>query len=96
MRVGISKVAIQTLTSIGNSFGGTPTPNSGSAPDNIFGDLNNQVSTMGGTATPYENDNFMGVEITLPFNSLDEMQNQINTIFGNSSGGSSASNPFVR
>ena len=25
MRVGISKVAIQTLTSIGNSFGGTPT-----------------------------------------------------------------------
>lgn len=94
MRVGISKVAIQTLTSIGNSFGGTPTPNSGSAPDNIFGDLNNQVSTMGGTATPYENDNFMGVEITLPFNSLDEMQNQINTIFGNSSGGSSASNPL--
>lgn len=95
MRIGISKVAIQTLTSIGASLGGTPTPDSGTSPDNIFGDLNNQVSTMGGAATPYENDNFMGVEITLPFKSLDEMQNQINSVLGGSSGTSGASNPLT-
>ncbi|MDQ6601334.1 MAG: hypothetical protein M3176_11080 [Chloroflexota bacterium] len=91
LRIGISKVAIQTLTSIGNSLGGTPTPNSGAMPDNIFGDLNNQVTGMGGTATPYDNGNFMGVDITMSFNSLDEMQNQINSILGNSPDASSSS-----
>lgn len=91
MRIGISKAAIQTLTAIGASLGGTPTPNSGDSPDNMFGALNTQVSTMGGTAAPYENDNFMGVEITLPFSSLDEMQNQINSVLGGSSGSSGAS-----
>ncbi len=92
LRIGISKVAIQTLTSIGNSLGGTPTPNSGAMPDNIFGDLNNQVTSMGGTAKPYDNGNFMGVDITMQFNSLDEMQSQINSILGSSSGSSGASN----
>ncbi|MHB8647992.1 MAG: LppM family (lipo)protein [Thermomicrobiales bacterium] len=94
IRIGISKVAIQTLTALGNSLGGTPTPNSSGSSDNIFGDLTTQVTAMGGTATPYENDNFIGVDITLPFNSLDEMQNQINSILGNSSGAPSASNPL--
>ncbi len=101
IRIGISKVALQTLTSIGTSLGGTPTPNSGgtTAPssggslDNPFGDVTNQVTSMGGTAKPYDNANFMGVEITLPFKSLDEMQNQINTVLGSSSGSASASSP---
>jgi len=94
IRIGISKIAIQTLAAFGNSFGGTPTPNSSNTPDNIFGDLTTQITGMGGTATPYENDNFMGVDITLPFSSLDEMQTQINTILGSSSGASSTSNPL--
>lgn len=93
LRIGVSKVAIQTLTSIGNSLGGTPTPNSSPTPDNIFGDLNNQVTSMGGTAKPYDSGNFMGVDITMQFNSLDEMQNQINSILGSSSGSSGSSSP---
>jgi len=101
IRIGISKIALQTLTSIGNSLGGTPTPNSGGtssssaggALDNPFGDVTNQVTAMGGTAKPYDNANFMGVDITLPFKSLDEMQRQINSILGNSSGSSSGSSP---
>ncbi len=97
IRVGISKVAIQTLSAIGNGVGGTPTPNSGAMPDDIFGDLNNQVTGMGGTAKPYDNANFMGVDITMQFNSLEEMQNQINSILGSSSSsgssGSSSSPP---
>lgn len=109
IRIGISKVALQTLTSIGNSLG-TPTPDSSSSPtsspssgslDNPFGDLTTQVTSMGGTATPYDDGDFMGVDIALPFTSLDEMQNQINSILGNSSGtpsaaasSSSASNPY--
>jgi len=91
IRVGISKLAIQTLSSIGNSLGGTPTPNSSPTPDNIFGDLNNQVTSMGGTTKPYDNANFTGVDITMQFNSLDEMQNQINSILGDSSGSSGSS-----
>ena len=99
IRIGISKVALQTLTSIGNSLGGTPTPNStgtsssssGGSPDNPFGDVANQVTGMGGTATPYDDGNFMGVDIAIPFKSLDEMQNQINTILGGSSSASSPS-----
>lgn len=102
IRIGISKVALQTLTSIGNSLGGTPTPNaggtsssgSGSALDNPFGDVTNQVTAMGGTVKPYDNANFTGVDITLPFKSLDEMQSQINTILGSSSGSSSGSSPL--
>ncbi len=93
IRIGISKVALQTLTSIGNSLGGTPTPNSGGSLDNPFGDVTNQVTSMGGTVKPYDNANFMGVDITMPFKSLDEMQNQINTILGSSSGAASASSP---
>lgn len=94
MRVGISKVAIQAITDIGKGLGGTPTPNSGSPSDNPFADLNTQVTAMGGTATPYETADFMGVEITFTFNSLDEMQNQINSVLGNSSGSSGSSNPL--
>ncbi len=95
IRIGISKIAIQTLTTIGNSLGGTPTPNSGSSPDDIFGDLNKQVASMGGTTKPYDNATFMGEDITLQFNSLDEMQNQINSILGSSSSSSSGSNPLT-
>lgn len=95
IRIGISKAALQTLTAIGNSLGGTPTPNSGGALDNPFGDVTNQVTGMGGTVTPYDNANFMGVDITMPFKSLDEMQSQINTILGSSSGSSGASSPLA-
>jgi hypothetical protein len=101
IRIGISKVALQTLASIGDSLGGTPTPGSSSSPssgslDNPFGDLTTQVTGMGGTATPYDDGNFMGVDIAMPFKSLDEMQSQINSILGSSSGtsSSSASNPL--
>jgi hypothetical protein len=105
IRIGISKVALQTLASIGDSLGGTPTPGSSSSPssspssgslDNPFGDLTTQVTGMGGTATPYDDGNFMGVDIAMPFKSLDEMQSQINSILGSSSGASSssASNPL--
>ncbi len=102
IRIGISKVALQTLASVGNSLGGTPTPDaggtspssSGGSLDNPFGDVTNQVTSMGGTATPYDNGNFTGVDIALPFKSLDEMQSQINTILGGSSSGApSASSP---
>ncbi|MDQ2787982.1 MAG: hypothetical protein M3Y58_23630, partial [Chloroflexota bacterium] len=93
IRIGISKVALQTLATIGNSLGGTPAPNSGGALDNPFGDVTNQVTGMGGTVKPYDNANFTGVDITMPFTSLDEMQNQINTILGGSSGSSSSSSP---
>lgn len=95
MRVGISKVALQTITEIGKSFGGTPTPNSGGSSDNPFADLNTQVTAMGGTATPFETADFMGVEIAFTFNSLDEMQNQINSVLGGSSGSSSSSSPLA-
>ncbi|MCA1667189.1 MAG: hypothetical protein LC793_07285, partial [Thermomicrobia bacterium] len=56
IRIGISKVALQTLTSIGNSIGGTPTPDAGSTSsssgslDNPFASLTTQVTGMGGTA----------------------------------------------
>lgn len=108
IRIGFSKVALQTLSSIGNSLGGTPTPGSSSSPssspssdslDNPFGDLTTQVTGMGGTATPYDDGNFMGVDIAMPFKSLDEMQSQINSILGGSSSSSdtsssSAANPL--
>jgi hypothetical protein len=97
MRFGISKVALQTITELGNSLGGTPTPNSSSSSGNPLADLNTQVTAMGGTATPYETADFTGLDITFPFNSLDEMQKQINSVLGDtsgSSGSSSSSNPL--
>ncbi len=95
MRIGISKTALSTIAALGNSFGGTPPPTSGSAgappnPTDIFGDLTKQVTDMGGSATPYESADFIGVEITMQFKSLDEMVSQINNVLGNSSAGSSS------
>lgn len=93
MKIGISKVFLQTISTIGSNLGGTPTPNSGSSTpsssggpqDDPFADLTKQVTGMGGTATPYDDGNFMGVQIMMPFSSLDEMQKQINTLLGSSS-----------
>ncbi len=88
MRIGISKLFLQTLTSIG---GPTGTPAAGAPPappaptaDDIFGDLKKQIAGMGGTSQNYENANFVGVDATIPFSSLDEMQKQINTLLGSS------------
>ena len=88
MRVGFSKEALQLITSIGGDPNSTPTPNSAPPPD-PFADVLKQVTGMGGTATPYSTDKFQGLDITLNFSSLDEMQNQINAILGSSSGGPS-------
>ena len=88
MRIGISKMLIQTLTSVGSSLGGTPTPGAPTLnPSDIFADTKKQVTDMGGTATDYENDNFIGIDATLPFTSLDQMVSQINTLLGSSAGG---------
>jgi hypothetical protein len=92
LRIGISKVALQTIAQIGSNLGGTPTPGAGST-DNPFGDLNTQATAMGGTVTPYDNADFTGVEIAFTFNSLDEMQKQINSILGDQSGSSGSSDP---
>jgi hypothetical protein len=92
LRIGISKVALQTISQIGSSLGGTPTPDStGSSTDNPFGDLNTQASALGGTVTPYDTPDFTGVEIAFTFNSLDEMQKQINSVLGDQSGSSGSS-----
>ncbi len=95
MKIGVSKLFLETISSLGTSLGGTPTPGSGASgiPQDPFADLASQVTAMGGTAKPYSTDQFTGVEITMPFNSLDEMQNQINMLLGSSSdsSGSSAS-----
>src|SRR5690242_4700673 len=72
VRVGISKVALQAITGIGKGLGGTPTPSSGGpSSDNPFAGLNAQVTARGGTARRYETADFMGVEITFLFKSLD-------------------------
>lgn len=93
MKIGVSKLFLETISSLGNSLGVTPTPGSGASgsPQDPFADLASQVTAMGGTAKPYSTDQFTGVEITMPFNSLDEMQNQINMLLGSSSGSSASS-----
>lgn len=87
MRIGIAKVAVQAISAIGSGFGGTPTPNSANIAD-PFTDLKEQVAGMGGTVKDYDSGDFVGIEITLPFASLDEMQSQINGLLGSSSGSS--------
>lgn len=84
LRLGVSKVALQALQS---NFAGTQTA---STPDNPFADQTQQITQLGGTSKPYENDKFIGIEISLPFKSLDEMQSQLNQILGSTSGGSAA------
>jgi hypothetical protein len=85
MRIGISKVLIQTLASASSSLGGTPTANA-PAPDlaDPLANLKQQVADMGGTTTDYQDDNFIGIDATLPFTSLDQMVSQINNLLGSS------------
>jgi hypothetical protein len=86
MRVGISK---QALTLIGGFAGLSGTPGAQStvnaATSDPFTELKQQVKQMGGTTKDYETDKFKGVDVSLKFNSLDEMQNQINSILGSDS-----------
>lgn len=86
IRIGISKLLVQTLMSIGDP---TATPAAGAPPpmpppSDLFADLKKQIAAMGGTTQDYENANFVGVDATLAFTSLDEMQKQINTLLGSS------------
>jgi hypothetical protein len=86
MRVGISKQALTLMTSFGgisSTPGAQSTVNAATA--DPFTDLKQQVKQMGGTTKDYETDKFKGVDISLKFNSLDEMQNQINAILGSDS-----------
>jgi len=94
IRFGISKVALQSIAELGKSLGGTPTPGSSSSSDNPFADLNTQVTAMGGTSTPYETSDFIGIDTTFTFSSLDEMQKQINSVLGDTSGSSGSSSPL--
>jgi hypothetical protein len=87
MRIGISKMLIQTLTSVGSSLG-TPTPGAPTLnSSDLFADLKKQITDMGGTATDYENDNFVGIDAKLKFSSLDEMVSQINNLLGSNASG---------
>lgn len=96
MRIGVSKMLIDTLTSVGSSLGGTPTPGAPTLnPSDIFADTKKQIADMGGTATDYEDDNFVGVDATLPFTSLDQMVSQINNLLGSNASGASGPGALV-
>lgn len=85
MRIGLAKTFIEAIKGIDSSLGGTPTPNA-PMPDlsDPFADLKKQIADMGGTTTDYENDNFVGIDATIPFTSLDQMVSQINNVLGSS------------
>ncbi len=89
MRLGLSKVALQTV----QQGVGPSTASVASAPTppqmNPFSDVSGQITQMGGTATPYENDKFIGIDISLPFKNLDEMQQQLTAVLGTPGGSSS-------
>ena len=94
IRIGFSKAAIQAIAAIGNDLG-TPVPGAGasgtSTQTDPFATLTPQVTAMGGTVTPYDSGDFSGVNITFTFKSLDEMQKQINSVLGDTSGTSGSS-----
>ncbi len=90
MRIGLVKTVFALISQAGSNPGGTPAPGTPppSADTDPFADVYAQVAAMGGTATPYEDADFKGVDIVLPFHSLEEMQTQINAILGDGSGSS--------
>src|SRR4051812_16146886 len=83
MRIGLSRIFIDTISTLDSSLGGTPTPNK-PAPSltDPFADTKVQIAGMGGTTQDYQNDSFVGIDATLPFTSLDQMVSQINTLLG--------------
>jgi hypothetical protein len=88
MRVGISK---QALLLIGGFASGLSTPSAAgakttpAAQEDPFADLTTQVTQLGGTSKPYQNDKFQGVDTSFTFKSLEEMQTQINSVLGSNS-----------
>jgi hypothetical protein len=86
MRVGISKQALTLISGFGG-LSSTPGAQStvSAATSDPFTDLKQQVKQMGGTTKDYESDKFKGVDISLKFKTLDEMQSQINSILGTDS-----------
>ncbi|MGI8854704.1 MAG: hypothetical protein ACR2JW_03050, partial [Thermomicrobiales bacterium] len=88
MRVGISK---QALLLVGGFASGLSTPGAAgarttpAAQQDPFADLNKQVTQLGGTSKPYQNDKFQGLDTSFTFKNLDEMQTQINSVLGSNS-----------
>ena len=88
IRLGISKQALLLVGGLASSIG-TPSVSSArttpAAQQDPFADLTKQITTLGGTAKPYNNDKFQGVDASFTFKSLEEMQTQINSILGSNS-----------
>jgi hypothetical protein len=88
IRLGVSKQALLLAGGLASSIG-TPSASSArktpTAQQDPFADLTTQITQLGGTSKPYQNDKFQGVDASFTFKSLEEMQTQINTVLGSNS-----------
>ncbi len=88
IRLGVSKQALLLAGGLASSIG-TPSASSvrktPTAQQDPFADLTTQITQLGGTSKPYQNDKFQGVDASFTFKSLEEMQTQINTVLGSNS-----------
>ena len=88
IRIGISKQALLLVSGLASSVGTPSAPSARTTPaaqQDPFADLNKQITQLGGTAKPYQNDKFQGVDASFTFKTLEEMQTQINTVLGSNS-----------
>lgn len=80
IRLGISKQALALVGTVGTSLGSPAPKTTPAASQDPFADSKKQVAQLGGTSKDYQNDKFQGIDASLKFKSLEEMQTQINTL----------------
>lgn len=89
LRIGVSKTALAQVADIAaaNGLSGNDTAGSmGFDPADTVQQIGDQLSQLGGTATPFEDGDYVGVDIFFNFTSLDQMTQQLNGLLSGTSG----------
>jgi len=89
LRIGVSKTALAQVADLAGANGitGNGTPGSMSLdPADAVQQLGDQLTQLGGTATPFQDGDYVGVDVFFNFSSLDQMTQQLNGLLSGTSG----------
>ncbi len=89
LRIGVSKAALAQLSDLAGANGITGNGTAGSMgfdPADAVQQIGDQLTQLGGTATPFDDGDYVGVDVFFNFSSLDEMTRQLNGLLSGTSG----------
>ena len=98
LRIGVSKAALMQVADFAGANATIPS-GIGAPSNNDIGNtaqqIGDQISQLGGTAQPFDDGDYTGVDVFFKFSSLDEMTRQLNDLLSGTSGPSAQASQAV-